>query len=188
MVKKIWLNTDTDLRGMYETLQGKKCIQLWAYTHVSTKPHIATKPQNKSSSAGSSSSCAGGQKSSEVDHIYEQLKEKHKENNMYDEERLRMWAYLINMGKHASLDEPPDKPFWRGRKRPAAEVERQGTANCKVRVVSTSSPSTKVSMRTQLIDQLEKWNRLHKDGIIDDAEYKELRESILLDIKTYEGV
>ena len=38
-------------------------------------------------------------------------------------------------------------------------------------------------MRTQLIDQLEKWKKLHTDGIIDDTEYKELRESILTDIK-----
>ena len=139
-------------------------------------------PQNKGVSVGSgSSSSTDGQKSSEVDQIYEQLREKHKENHMYDEERLRMWAYLINMGKHASLDEPPDKPFWRGRKRPATEAERQVTT--KMRVVSSSSPSTKVSMRTQLIDQLEKWKKLHTDGIIDDAEYKELRESILTDIK-----
>ena len=49
-----------------------------------------------------------------------------------------MWAYLVNMGKHASLD---DKR--RGRKRPATEGEKQGTT--KVRVVSSSSPSTKVS-------------------------------------------
>ena len=85
------------------------------------------------------------------------------------------------MGKHTSLDEPPDKPFWRGRKRPATEAESQMTT--KMCVVSSSSPSTKVSMRTQLIDQLEKWKKLHTDGIIDDAEYKELRESILTDIK-----
>ena len=32
--KKIWLLTDTDLREMYEMLQGKKSIQLWAYTHA----------------------------------------------------------------------------------------------------------------------------------------------------------
>ena len=55
--KKIWLHTDADLRGMYETLQGKKSIQLWAYTHVTTKP------QNKSSSVGTSSLNVDGPKS-----------------------------------------------------------------------------------------------------------------------------
>lgn len=173
--KKIWLHTDADLQVMYETLQGKKSIQLGAYTHVTTKA------QNKSGSVGSISLNIDGSNPSEVDQIYEQLREKHKKNHMYDEERLRMWAYLINMGKHSSLDVPPDKPFWRGRKRPATEDEKQGTT--KVRVVSSSSPRSKVSMRTQLIDQLEKWKKLHTDGIIDDSEYKELRESILTDIK-----
>ena len=106
-------------------------------------------------------------KSSEVDQLYEQLREKHKENRMCGEEQLRMWAYLINMGKHASLDEPPDKSFWRGRKRPITEAENQVTTKI-CRMVSSSSPSTKVSMRTQLIDQLEKWKKFHTDGIIDD--------------------
>ena len=86
--KKIWLHTDTDLQEMYETLQGKKSIQLWAYTHVTTNP------QNKGSSAGSSSS-TDSHKSSEVDQVYEQLREKHKENRTYSEEQFRMWAYLI---------------------------------------------------------------------------------------------
>ena len=35
--KKIWLHTDADLQRMYEMLQGKKSIQLWAYTHVTNK-------------------------------------------------------------------------------------------------------------------------------------------------------
>ena len=177
--KKIWLYTDTDLQEMYEKLQGKKCIQFWAYTHVTTNPQSKG---STASTASSSSSTDHGPKSSEVDQLYEQLREKHKENRMYGEEQLRMWAYLINMGKHSSLDEPPDKPFWRGRKRPTTEADNQVTTKIR-RVVSSSSPSTKVSMRTQLIDQLEKWKKLHTDGIIDDTEYKELRESILTDIK-----
>ena len=93
--KKIWLHTDADLHGMYETLQGKNLIQLWTYT------------QNKSISVGNSSLSADSQ---EVDQIYEQLREKHKEN-MFDEEQLRVWAYLTKMGEHASLNEPPDKSY-----------------------------------------------------------------------------
>lgn len=60
--KKIWLHTDADLQGIYETLQGKKSIQLWAYTHVTNKT------QNKSISVGNSSLSAD---STEVDQIYE---------------------------------------------------------------------------------------------------------------------
>ena len=69
-------------------------------------------------------SASSGQKS-DVDAVYEQLREKH---TSYDEEHLRMWAHLAQMGKHASLDEPPDKPFFHGRKRPTNELDaRNGT-------------------------------------------------------------
>ena len=56
----------------------------------------------------------------------------------YDEERLRMWARLIQMDKHRSLDEPPDKPFWRGRKRPVTEPESYGfTKTCSLQLTWT---------------------------------------------------
>jgi hypothetical protein len=38
-------------------------------------------------------------------------------------------------------------------------------------------------MRTELIDQLEKWNQLHTSGVIDESEYQELRKTIITDIK-----
>ncbi len=153
---------------MYENY--KKCIQLWANTHVPV-------PQNKGSSATISSSTDGG-KSSEVDQVYEQLiaREKHKENRM----QLRMWAYLITMGKHASVDEPPDKLSFLARDQPLKLKTKRPP---RYAVCPNSSPSTNVFMRTQLRDQLEKWKKLHTDGIIDDNEYKELRESILTDIR-----
>ena len=34
---------------------------------------------------------------------------------VYSPEQLRTWAHLIQMGKHASQDTPPDKPFFRGK-------------------------------------------------------------------------
>ena len=78
-MRKLWLHTDNDSQGMYEKHQGKKSIQLWCYTHAATKPQSKDTP---------TSSSTGAQKSSEVDEIYEQLKAKHKENRMFDEERL----------------------------------------------------------------------------------------------------
>ena len=45
----------------------------------------------------------------EVDTIYQKLDDKHLGNLKTD--RLRMWAHLINMGKHSSF-ETPDYPFF----------------------------------------------------------------------------
>lgn len=53
---------------------------------------------------------------SEVKEIVKKLEEQHR--GRYSPEQLRAWAHMIQMSKHDSYDEPPDKPFFRGRKRP----------------------------------------------------------------------
>ena len=47
----------------------------------------------------------------EVDTVYHKLADKH--SGKFDADRLRMWAHLINMGKHSSFETPPDYPFFR---------------------------------------------------------------------------
>lgn len=49
----------------------------------------------------------------EVQEIYEKLKSKHAS---YDQERLRMWTHLIQMGKHESYESPPNQPFFKDAK------------------------------------------------------------------------
>ena len=46
----------------------------------------------------------------EVDTVYQKLAEMH--SGKFDADRLRMWAHLINMGKHSSFETPPDYPFF----------------------------------------------------------------------------
>ena len=144
---------------------------LWCCTYNVT---VTSKPTSKAVS----SATLEPQKIA-VDDIYQQLRDKHKDGK-YDEERLRMWAHHIHMGKHTSLEEPPDKPYFRGRKIPSSESNNSG---CSKMFVVSNSPGRKVTLRTELIDQLEKWNRLHTAGVIDEDEYQELRKSILADIK-----
>ena len=57
--QKVWLYTDVDLKGMYDTFTGKKSIQLWCYTHATT-----TKSQKEDMSASSES------QKSDVDAVY----------------------------------------------------------------------------------------------------------------------
>ena len=45
----------------------------------------------------------------EVEEIEEQLRERYCDK--YTDPQLRSWAHLIQMKKHQSLDEPPNKPF-----------------------------------------------------------------------------
>ena len=128
--------------------------------------------------AESASSSIEQKELSGIDKCFEDLKEKHVDGK-YTLEQLRMWAHLIQMGKHSSTDEPPDKPFWQGRKRshssvksPVKKVEEQ-----------LLSPSKKVSLGSELLDQLSKWHKLNESGVITGSEYEELKCTILQDIK-----
>ena len=89
-----------------------------------------------------------------------------------------MWAQMIRLGKHESTDDPPDKPFWRGRKC-QQDVSYLSPSPKRASI----SPSKKVSVRSELLDQLTKWHNLSECGVVSHEEYEELRKKILGDIK-----
>ena len=152
--KKQWLNNNEDLKVMYQKHVGKRSILLWAYFNI---------PRRENCSTGKKVSNFEQHKRSldEVDEKYDELRKKHGTN--YTLEQLRMWAQMIRLGKHKSIDEPPDKPFWRGRKR--KEVLQPSP-----RKIADISPSKKVSVRSELLDQLAKWHSLNKSGVVTDEE------------------
>ena len=45
------------------------------------------------------------------------------------------------------------------------------------------SPGKKLSMRSECIDQLDKWYSLMEKGVIDAEQYKEIQDNIVRDIK-----
>ena len=93
-----------------------------------------------------------------------------------------MWAQMIRLGKHESTDDPPDKPFWRGRKR-QQDVSCLSPSPKRASFRPDVSPSKKVSVRSELLDQLTKWHNLSECGVVSHEEYEELRKKILGDIK-----
>ena len=98
--------------------------------------------------------------------------------------QLRAWANMIQLNAWKSLDEPPDKPFFRAnRKRASHSSEEREDLSCKAtKQTSSFSPEQKVKVRSELIDQLDKFHKLKASGVLSSAEY-ELRSTILLDIK-----
>ena len=117
----------------------KASILLWAYSYIQTSSKSKLNKRLDST-------CAEHKENlSEVDKNYDTLREKH--GNNYALKQLRLWTQLICLGNN-SLDVPPNTPFWRSRK-------------CQQDVPITSGPPTKklkVSVRSELIDQLEKWH------------------------------
>ena len=176
--RKLWLYSDNDLKEMYciYSTPGRRVILLWCYTQTKTKSKVSKSAKAESSkSTGESLKVLG-----DVDEYFEKLKKKHK--GAYSPEQMRAWAHLLQMQKHESLEDPPDKPFFRGRKRPLKQ-DTGSAPESKKKKSECVSPGRKVSMRTELIAQLEKWHNLLENGAVAQGDYEELKTKILSDIK-----
>lgn len=174
--KKQWLFTDGDVEEMYKKHLGKRNIHLWAYSCVhSTKP----KPTKRVDSTYADHK----ENLDETNEKYDELCEKH--GSKYTSEQLKMWAQYIRLGKHDSTDEAPDKPFWKGRKRKDthSQMPLAKRLSSGIGTVASVSPIKKVSVRSELLDQLGKWHKLNENGVVCNEEYEELKRTILSDIK-----
>ena len=113
-------------------------------------------------------------------------KSQEKHGDTYSVEKLNCWAHILNVGKHSSYDEPPDFPFvnWPKQKNkeagPSVVVQPQTSS-------STNSPTKCVGLRAQYIDQQSKWHVLLVAGGIDQAQYNELKDTILGDINDFKS-
>ena len=108
----------------------------------------------------------------EIDKICYKLVKKHGEK--YTKEQTRAWAVLIQMGRHENYDSPPNKHFFTvNKKKTGASASSMPGA----------SPGKRLNMRSECIDQLEKWHRLMTNGAITLEQYKEIQDNILSDIK-----
>ena len=187
--KKQWLCTEDDVTEMLEKHKRKKEITLWCYSQ-SDKPvkrRVRSRSPNSKSQTGKTNRASKYdlhvKKMSEVDEIFSTLDKKHK--GAYSSEQIWAWAHLIQLKKHGSYDSPPDKPFFRGRKSMSKSVNEQpGTPDGKAaKPTSSVSPSRKIILCTEILDQLQKWHALLESGAVTQAQYDELQHTILTDIK-----
>ena len=177
--KQRWLSSDDDLDQMYSVLKRKPYeVTLWCFA-----PLIVTGRGVKRSSAnaeeGNDKPTKTPRKSydkhvdkmAQVEEIEDKLREKYRDN--YSPEQLRSWAHLYIMKKHDSLETPPDKPFWKG------------TSSKNKSAGGTASPSKRIALRGQCVDQLLKWHELLKKGAITKEQYDEFQSTIMEDVKKF---
>ena len=190
------LKAEEDLSEMYILHKRKRDILLWCYGDISdqsgTCSTSSTNVQRKRSTVSdipppSSKRQAIAKNISEVEEIIKTLREKH--GDAYSVEKLNCWAHMLNVGRHSYYDEPPDFSFFKKRKEKRSGAQHSAVSSDSGPIASTSlstatnSPSKRVRLRTQCIDQLSKWHSLLNTGAIDQAQYDELKEAILGDIK-----
>ena len=89
------------------------------------------------------------------------------------------------MKKHSSFDDPPNYPFFRGYKKRVAQQDVSTTPVKQGNAVVRLSPGKRLSMRSELIDQLGKSVSLLEKGALSQEEYDELQKNIKTDIKSF---
>ena len=169
--KQLEVTSDKDLKEMYETYKKKRDILLWM-KYSRKRPRSEKDHPSDGSSRKSGRSVYEGQldKMTQVDDIIDKLKKKHQD--AYSEEQYRVWALMIQMGKHESYDSAPDKLFFKNGKKRVSEAS-----------TATVSPGKRLQMRSECIDQLDKWHQLMEKGAITAEQYKEIQDNIMNDIK-----
>ena len=172
-----WIFTEEDIEDMYKEHSEKTEIIVWVFRRQEKEGHSTTKrarsPIAQEAVKKRKTSVVNTQKLLEVEEIVDKLNKKHE--GRYTPEQINVWVHLIHMKKVQSFEEPPDKPFFRGK---CKKEDKSPSV-----VVSTCiSPSKKIGLRTELLDQLEKLSNLYEKGIIDQAKYEGLQSNILCDI------
>jgi hypothetical protein len=84
------------------------------------------------------------------------------------------------MKMHFSYDEPPDKPFFKSKSARSSAVPDLPSATG----VSVS-PGKRISLRSQCIEQIDKWHQLYEKGVISEEQYKEIVDKVWDDIKKF---
>ena len=197
--RQLWVFEKSDLDDMYEAHAQKKEIMIWFYTKkfACGKKRCASPITSKSMPNKVVRTTKHGVHTSklvEVEEIVEKLAEKH--SGKYSREQLNVWAHMLQLKKHDSLDEPPDKPFFHSSKRKNISSEkdrtcRESSSGCSqpIRTPSTSdsaigiSPGKRINLRSECVQQLDKWHQLLEKGAITELEYKETQEPILKEMK-----
>lgn len=196
--KREWFFDDTDVNEFMSKFKSKKKKEftLWCYSRSSkgedkrgdkrgTKRTRSKSPTPKS---GSSRYDAHTAKMAKVDDIYKKIDDAH--GSLYTPEQKRAWAHMIELGKHDSITQPPDKRFFKSASTASASVSASASV-AKSSVSSSSattpmlitSPGRRVSIRSECIDQLKKWHSLLDCGAITKEQYEEIQGTILSDVR-----
>ena len=124
------LINEADLQSMYNEYEGRRGINgvlLWCYgpmddnsDDMESQPKSASRKRSNSHSKDDKPPSKCAKRMQRIEEIVDELKEKHSE--LYSLEQYNCWAHTIDMGKHNSYDNPPDLPFFVGKKPPRASA------------------------------------------------------------------
>ena len=179
-----WILDDADLSEMYSEYPKKQDFNHWCYnqvddaeTHKACGHKRATTTDGAALAPKAKLTCV--RKVSEVEEIIKDLREKHGTN--FNVEQFSMWAHIIHIGKHSSREAPPDLPFFQqGNKKTTVAPSSSASIPTSSSSVAVSS-GKRVSLRSECINQLDKWHSLLEKGITQE-QYEEMQKAIVKDM------
>ena len=108
--KKHWIVGDEDLTELYGRYQKSRDILLWC--RISTEESDQRKRTSQSVDATKSKKTSGTDEIlNNVLTTVQKLKGLHE--SVYTVEQYNCWGHMIQSGKHASMEFPPDLPFFK---------------------------------------------------------------------------
>ena len=205
--RQVLITNSEHISDMYQTYEGRKQIVLWLKSKPSKSstekyevrrrkrpssenlleppdkaPRVSERDDSRDTVTKAKPSRSKYESSylsklTEVEKNLDKLQEKHEASGKYSIEQLRAWAHMLNMKKHESYDDPPDKPFFR-----QSKSKKQPST-----ITSALSPGKRIQYRSECINQLDKWHSLMERGAITSEQYKDLQDSILCDIQKFQA-
>lgn len=188
------LTNEDDLQLMYKEYEGRRGVNgvlLWTYgppddendtTTCNFETTIKSGQRKRSNSHAKedypTTKCA--KKMKQIEEIVDKLKEKHL--GLYSLEQYNCWAHTIDIGKHTSYDNPPNLPFFVGKK-PRSKECPPISATAVVTTSQPQSPGKRIRYRGECMDQLTKWHSLMEKGIITEEQYQGFVGKIVNDIE-----
>ena len=204
---KRWIFEDQDMQVMYKTFPASSKITLWCdAVHVDNEP---AQKRRKTDGAIARASTDTSLELDNVDAIFKDLKRKHPD---MANPKLRLWAKMIDKGRHDDYDNPPAIPLITG-SAPAKKKANVADALANAATVianafqspqpsigsphkssststitvsgssSTFSPLSRAKLRRSCLEDLKSLNELYQEAVLSETEFIEQKEKILLTLK-----
>ena len=194
---KRWIVDERDMKMMYSCYERGAKVNLWCEAKVKEavpeKKH-ANDENEPPPSAKRKKATPREQLEEDTDVIFQDLKEKHPK---MEAPKLRLWAKLIQSGRHESYDTPPQIPLIIGAPAPAKPKKDSvadaltGAATaivqalqppkahdspvvrkCSESDVNKISPLKMTTIRRNCLDDLKKLKELLEDGVLEESVYR----------------
>ncbi len=201
---KRWLVDQRDLDTMYSRCHTGAKMTLWCERRVSGMPENSTSDRENELPAPKKTKRE--QTEADTDEAFQQLREKHPK---MEGPKLRLWAKLIQSGRHESYDTPPQIPLITGAPAPA-KPKKDSFAEALTGAVTTIaqalqppkvlgspvaqtcsgeqrnkvSPLKKTTIRCSCLEDLKKLKELLEDGVLTETEFTEEKQQILTTLKS----